>query len=149
MNNGPLRNRLDLLVNPNEFPFWQILLELGISEDKKSDLESVLFLLTDRLSGKNFVVIRDDEITGELIDKLANDSHDSVDRIISYSTISRFPDALAKNSLPLWEESLSIISSVLEISDEDTIKKILIAMREQSMFKQLINHLLPTPPTDA
>lgn len=86
-------------------------------------------------------IMLDDEISDEMINEISN-SGNSGDRIISFSTVSRFPDTLVKDSPPVWEESLSIISSILEIPCEETIKRILYAMREQSMFEQLINYLL-------
>ena len=128
------------LPNPR-YPYWHMLISLGISEEKKSDLESILFILNDRLLGKKFIIKQDDEISDEMINEIAN-SGNSGDRIISFSAVSRFPDTLVKDSPPVWEESLAIISSILEIPYEDTIKRILCAMREQSMFEQLINYLL-------
>jgi hypothetical protein len=141
-----LQNRLAALEKENglsKYPYWRILATLGISDDKKLSLESVLWLLAERLSGVNFILMQDDELTDELLHEIATDESDSKDRIISVSTASKLPGELLKNSPPTWEESLSVISSVLEISDEDTVKDILRAMREQGMFTSLINFLLP------
>jgi hypothetical protein len=125
-----------------EYPYWRILEALNISKDKKFDLESILWMLSERLSGVNYVFIQDDELTDELLDEIATGESDSKDRIISASTAGRFPEGLLKNLPPTWEESLFFISSVLEISDEETVKDILRAMRGQGMFTGLINFLL-------
>jgi hypothetical protein len=140
-----LQNRLAALEKENglsKSPYWRILAALGISEDKKTYLESVLWLLADRLSGVNFIFMQDDELTDELLHEIAIDESDSKDRIISIPTASRFPKELLKNPPPTWGDSLSVISSALGISDEETVKDILRAMRGQGMFTALINFLL-------
>jgi hypothetical protein len=140
-----LQNRLAALEKEGilfQYPYWNMLGTLGVSEDKKLDLESALWLLAERLSGVNFILMPDDELTDELLHEIAVGESDSKDRIISTSTASRFPEELLKNSPPTWEEGLSIISSVLEISNEETVKDILRAMRRQGMFTALIDFLL-------
>lgn len=127
-----IRLAISSLPNP-KYPYWYMLVALGISEEKRIDLEFALFVLTDRLSGKKVIVNPNDEITDEMVN--------SENRIITLSKARRFSSELVSNTLPVWEESLSIISSILETPYEETIKKILSAMREQGMFKPLINHL--------
>jgi hypothetical protein len=126
----------------HKYPYWNMLVELGMSEDKKLELESVLWLLSDRLSGMNFIIIQDDELTDELICEIATDESDSKDRIISASTAGRFRGELLKNSPLTREEGLFFVSSVLEIPDEETCKDIMRAMRKQGMFTSIINFLL-------
>ena len=134
--------RLSATFLPNpQYPYWHILIALDISEDKKIELESIMFILTDRLLGRKFIVKHDAEISDKLIEEMAEGGTNHNDRIISASTISRYPRNLVQNSLPTWEESLTIISTVLGIASEDTIKRILCAMRKQSMFVQLIDFL--------
>lgn len=127
-----IRLAVSSLPNP-EYPYWYMIVALGISEEKKADLEFVLFMLTDRLSGTKIIVNQNDDVTDEMFT--------SEDRIITLSKASRFPDTLVRNAPPEWEESISIVSSVLEIPYEETVKRILLAMREQGMFEQLINYL--------
>ena len=114
-----IRRMLATFMPNPQYPYWQKLLELGLSEEKKMELECVLSILTERLLKKNFIIKQDSEITDELIDKIVNQDSTSQNRIISQSTVNLLPDGLANNSLPDREESLSIISKVLEIPFPD------------------------------
>lgn len=113
--------RLAILVEPSKkYPYWHELLRLGINEGQKADLEYIMFYLTSRLN-------QDKEY---LKHKGGEQAH-------------RFPAELFSDELPSYHQTVSLISTVLNISQEGIIEQILLSMYQQGMFKKLIKFLIP------
>ncbi|MEK4082213.1 hypothetical protein MKX73_17130 [Solibacillus sp. FSL W7-1436] len=108
--------RLAILVEPNKKkPYWHLLLSLGIFEEDKKKLEYIMFHLSSRLDQEYDSLRKDPE----------------------------FPPELFEKDLPTLNQTLTIISSTLNIKYEEIIQEILLSMYQQSMFKKLISFLFP------
>ena len=108
--------RLSILIEPSiKKPYWHLLLSLGIFEKDKKKLEYIMFYLSSRLH-QEYNSLRKD---------------------------SEFPPELFEEDLPSLEQTITIISSTLNIKYESIIQEILLSMYQQSMFKELISFLFP------
>lgn len=109
-------SRLSSLIEPNlKYPYWHILLSLGIFEEDKKKLEYIMFYLSSRLHQEHDSLRKDPE----------------------------FPPELFEKDLPSLNQTITIISSTLNIKYEEIIQEILLSMYQQSMFKELISFLFP------
>ena len=109
-------SRLSILVEPNlKKPYWHLLLSLGIFEEDKKKLEYIMFYLSSRLHQEHNSLRKDPE----------------------------FPPELFEEDLPNLNQTITIISSTLNIKYEGIIQEILLSMYQQSMFKDLISFLYP------
>ncbi|MEK5209782.1 hypothetical protein [Psychrobacillus sp. FSL H8-0510] len=108
--------RLSSLVEPNlEYPYWHKLLSLGIFEEDKKKLEYIMSYLTSRLHQEQDSIKRDKD----------------------------FPLELFETDLPTLNQTITIISSTLNIRYEGIIQEVLLTMYQQSMFEDLISFLYP------
>ncbi|ATP40058.1 hypothetical protein CSE16_08350 [Solibacillus sp. R5-41] len=108
--------RLSILVEPNlKYPYWHKLLCLGIFEEDKKKLEYIMFHLTARL-------------------------HQEPN---SFRIDTEYPSELFENGLPTLNQTMTIISSTINIEYEEIIQEILLCMYRQGMFKNLISFLFP------
>jgi hypothetical protein len=119
--------------NP-KYPYWSKLLCFQIDDDKKNDFEFALSVLSDRLSQIKIIIVEDNEIS--------DDMFISENTIIPRSKVQRFPENLFINSIPIWNDINKSLCSVLGFSGSNLrmLEELLIAMRSQGMFVQLINH---------
>lgn len=107
--------RLSILVEPNlKYPYWHKLLCFGIFEERKK-LEYIMFHLSSRLHQEQ--------------DSLRIDTE--------------YPSELFEKGLPTLNQTITIISSTLNIEYEEIIQEILLCMYQQGMFKKLISFLFP------
>ena len=108
--------RLSILMEPNiNKPYWHLLLSLGIFEKDKKKLEYIMSYLTSRLHQEHDSLRKDPE----------------------------FPIELFEKDLPTINQTITIISSTINIKYEGIIQEILLSMYQQSMFKELISFLFP------
>lgn len=108
--------RLSSLIEPNlKYPYWHKLLSLGIFEEDKKKLEYIMSYLSSRLHQEHDSLRKDPE----------------------------FPPELFEKDLPSLNQTITIISSTLNIKYEGIIQEILLSMYQQSMFKELISFLFP------
>ncbi|MBE1555812.1 hypothetical protein [Sporosarcina limicola] len=104
------------MVEPNiKKPYWHLLLSLGIFEEDKKKLEYIMSYLSSRLHQEHDSLRKDPE----------------------------FPPELFEKDLPSLNQTITIISSTLNIKYEEIIQEILLSMYQQSMFKELISFLFP------
>ncbi|MEK4630536.1 hypothetical protein MKZ17_20350 [Solibacillus sp. FSL R7-0682] len=108
--------RLSSLIEPNlKYPYWHKLLSLGIFEEDRKKLEYIMFHLSNRL----------------------NQEPDS------FRIDTEYPSELFEKGLPTVNQTMTIISSTLNIEYEEIIQEILLCMYRQGMFKNLISFLFP------
>lgn len=108
--------RLSILMEPNsKYPYWHKLLSLGIFEEDRKKLEYIMFHLSNRL----------------------NQEPDS------FRIDTEYPSELFEKGLPTVNQTMTIISSTLNIEYEEIIQEILLCMYRQGMFKKLISFLFP------
>lgn len=108
--------RLSSLIEPNlKYPYWHKLLSLGIFEEDKKKLEYIMSFLSSRLHQEHDSLRKDPE----------------------------FPPELFEKDLPTLNQTITIISSTLNIKYEEIIQEILLCMYQQGMFKEIISFLFP------
>lgn len=108
--------RLSSLIEPNlKYPYWHKLLSLGIFEEDRKKLEYIMFHLSSRL----------------------NQEPDS------FRIDTEYPSELFEKGLPTVNQTMTIISSTINIEYEEIIQEILLCMYRQGMFKNLISFLFP------
>lgn len=93
--------RLSILVEPNrKKPYWHLLLSLGIFEEDKKKLEYIMFYLSSRFHQEHDSLRKDPE----------------------------FPPELFEKDFPSLNQTITIISSTLNIKYEEIIQEILLSM---------------------
>ncbi|USB34352.1 hypothetical protein [Paenibacillus sp. YPG26] len=136
---GNLNNNLQRLAMiskvDEKYPYWHTLVQYQFSELQRLDLEFVLSIMSDRLSGIKIVVNSSDEQDDIPL------GVDSEDRIISFQKALKYPKVLFNNELPTLEEVQGIYKQ-LGICNEHRTTVILKAMYDQGLYKKIIKQLL-------
>lgn len=131
------QQRLAVISNVNpKYPYWYELVANQITEHERLDLEFALSVLSDRLARVRVMIVDHHNLSEEQI------IH-SEDTLVSRRKAENFPEDLFVNEEPTLENTQKILLSVVKSADEYTVNKLLIGMRSQGMFKNLLQHLFP------
>jgi len=104
-------------ITDSRFPYFNWLLTMSLSDDKRSLLEGIMSVLSDRLKGEEVPDIFKKEVPGVPMNILYSDH------------------------IPNYKETEEIITGALDIS-EKIIPNMLRAMYKQGKFKELCEYLL-------
>ncbi|WP_347487887.1 hypothetical protein ABDB91_11645 [Desulfoscipio sp. XC116] len=121
-------------LSDSSYPYWNYLLGFGIRDEVRRNIEYALFILSERLSGNNIIMAASDELSDKMLD--------SDDIYVTKNKANLYPKELFDAGIPTYKDTVNIIMKIMEIDDEVVVFDLLLSIYWQSMFKELMKHLL-------